>query len=117
MDSLIETLLYNPTIRKFIIASIGILLIIGLLKIIKKNLFNYVKTESWYMTNKVINVIGYILVLFLGAVPAPRRPRRAVPLDAAGRRQGRAARRVRPEVQRREALDRPSRARGLTART
>lgn len=65
MDSLIETLLYNPTIRKFIIASIGILLIIGLLKIIKKNLFNYVKTESWYMTNKVINVIGYILVLFL----------------------------------------------------
>ncbi len=65
MDNLIETLLYNPTIRKFIIAFIGIVLIIGLLKIIKKNLFNYVKTESWYMTNKVINVIGYILVLFL----------------------------------------------------
>ena len=65
MDNFIDTLLYNPTVRKFLITFIGIIIIVGLLKIVKKALSKYVKTESWYMTNKVINFIGYILVLFL----------------------------------------------------
>ena len=65
MDNLIELLFFNATTRKFIIALVGIVLIIGLLKIIKKNLFSHVKTDNWYTTSKVINVVGYILILFL----------------------------------------------------
>lgn len=65
MDNLMETLFNDPLIRKFVIAFIGIIIIIGFLKVLKKNLFKYVKSENWYMTSKVINFTGYILVLFL----------------------------------------------------
>lgn len=68
MDDFIETLFYNPTIRKLIITFIGTILILGLLKIIKRALSDHIKTENWYMTNKVINFTGYILVLFLVGV-------------------------------------------------
>ena len=65
MENLKELLFYNLTTRKFIIAFVGTMLIIGLLKVIKKTIFRHVKTDNWYTISKVINVLGYILVLFL----------------------------------------------------
>lgn len=65
MGNLKELLFYNPTTRKFVIAFVGTLIIIGLLKVIKKTLFSHVKTDNWYTISKVINVLGYILVLLL----------------------------------------------------
>lgn len=65
MPEFIETLLDNPTVRKFIITLIGVIIIFFLVKIIKKTLSPHVKAENWYMTNKAINVVGYILTLFL----------------------------------------------------
>ena len=65
MENLIQVLFDNPIVRKFIIAFLGTIIIFGLLKLIKKNLSSYIKTENWYMTNKVINFIGYVLVIFL----------------------------------------------------
>ena len=65
MDNVIETLFYNPTIRKFSIAILGSLLIIILVKILKKKLFNSVKSKNWYMVSKAITAIGYVLVLLL----------------------------------------------------
>ncbi len=64
MNNLME-LFYDEVTRKFIIAFIGTLVIVVLLRFTKKNLYNYVKTENWYKTKKLINVFGYILIIFL----------------------------------------------------
>lgn len=65
MDDFIQRFFHNELTRKFIIAFISILIIIAILKIVKKRLSEYIKTENWYMTNKVINLVGYILTIFI----------------------------------------------------
>lgn len=65
MNSLIKTLFQDPIIRKIIFSFFGIIVIIAFFKILKKKLFKYVKSENWYITNKVISFISYVLILFL----------------------------------------------------
>lgn len=65
METLKELLFSNPTTQKFVVAFIGTLLIIGLIKLTKNRLFNHINTENWYKTRKAINLVGYILIVFL----------------------------------------------------
>ena len=65
MDDLKDLLFNDPTTQKFVIAFIGILLIIILTRRIKKNLYSHVKTDNWYKTSKLISVFSYILIVFL----------------------------------------------------
>lgn len=65
MEDFTDFVFANTSVQKYVIAFIGILLIIGLVKVIKKNLFNHIKADNWYKTRKSINVVGYVLVIFL----------------------------------------------------
>lgn len=68
METLKDLLFSNPTTQKFVVAFIGTLLIIGLTKLTKNRLFDYINTENWYKTRKAINLASYILIIFLLAI-------------------------------------------------
>lgn len=65
MNNFWKSFFKDPTTQKFLIASFGIIGILLFLKLLKKSLFSRVKIDNWYMTRKSINILGYILVLFL----------------------------------------------------
>ncbi len=65
MNTIVDYLSQNIILQKFIVAFIGSIIIIAILALIKKSLFNHVTSENWYMTNKAINLVGYILILLL----------------------------------------------------
>jgi small-conductance mechanosensitive channel len=60
-----DRLLTDPTARKFVISIVGILLIVIFIRLLKKNLFNRIKSENWYKTRKMINALGYVFVIIL----------------------------------------------------
>ena len=85
IDNLRKLLFFNPTTQKFMVAFIGILLIVAVMKIVKKRLFKRIKSENWYKTRKAINVTSYILIIFLlGIVLSDRLGGIAVTLGFAG---------------------------------
>ncbi len=65
MEKLIEQLFDNPTVQKFLVAFIGSIIIILFIKLVKKRLYKHIKTDNWYKTRKALNVVGYVLVIFL----------------------------------------------------
>ncbi len=60
-----DRLLTDPTTQKFLISFVGILLILLFIRLIKKSLFNHIKSENWYKTRKMINALGYVFVIIL----------------------------------------------------
>lgn len=65
MERLIEAFFQDPMVRKFIFAVLGTLIIMLVFRLLKNNLFKHVKSENWYMTNKVLSFTSYVLIIFL----------------------------------------------------
>ncbi len=65
MERLIKAFFQDPMIRKFIFAALGTIIIMLVFRLLKKNLFKHVKSENWYMTNKVLSFTSYVLIIFL----------------------------------------------------
>lgn len=73
MENMFQELFTNSLFQKFIIAFIGLALIILITKVMKKSLINHIKADNWYKTRKAINVLGYILaILLMGIVFSDR---------------------------------------------
>lgn len=65
MDNLKELLFTDPTTQKFVITIIGIIVIEVFIKLIKRHLFDHIKSENWYKTRKMINGLGYFFIFIL----------------------------------------------------
>lgn len=68
LEDFIDMFFSDPTTKRFMIAFIGVLLIIVFMRVAKKKLFSHVRSENWYKTRKMINVLSYILIIFLLAI-------------------------------------------------
>lgn len=66
MEEIINKLLYDPTVSKLVMIFIGIAIIWGIIKVVKRNLANKIKnTQARYRTRKMISFFGYLLIVVL----------------------------------------------------
>ncbi len=66
MEDIINKLLYDPTVSKLVMIFIGIAIIWGIIKVVKRNLANKIKnTQARYRTRKMISFFGYFLIVVL----------------------------------------------------
>lgn len=66
MEDIINKLLYDPTVSKLVMIFIGIAIIWGIIKVVKRNLANKIKnTQARYRTRKMISFFGYLLIVVL----------------------------------------------------
>lgn len=66
MEDIINKLLYDPTVSKLVMIFIGIAVIWGIIKVVKRNLANKIKnTQARYRTRKMISFFGYLLIVVL----------------------------------------------------
>lgn len=66
MEDIINNLLYDPTVSKLVMIFIGIAIIWGIIKVVKRNLANKIKnTQARYRTRKMISFFGYLLIVVL----------------------------------------------------
>lgn len=62
----IETWLFDPTIGKFVIALIGVLIVITISRLMKRSLSRFIKeNETRYRTRKFITFLSYVVILFV----------------------------------------------------
>lgn len=65
MKDIIDGIISNPTISRIFLITIGFIVIIILVQLVKKSLSKRLKSENWYKTKKLVNVIGYIVFIIL----------------------------------------------------
>lgn len=65
MGNILDTITNNSMISRIIFVVIGFLIILLLVQIFKKSLSKRVEVENWYKTKKIINGVGYALVIIL----------------------------------------------------
>lgn len=65
MENILNGITDNPWITKLLFIIIGFFIIIILVQISKRSLSKRIKADSWYKTKKIINGVGYILVILL----------------------------------------------------
>ncbi len=63
-----ELLAAYPALGKLSGFLVGVLLIVVVLRLIRGSLSRYVKSENWYTAKKVLNVLGYVLVILLAGI-------------------------------------------------
>ncbi|WP_019415543.1 mechanosensitive ion channel family protein [Paenisporosarcina sp. TG20] len=69
MNELVDTIMSNTTIYKFLIALLGVVIITFFITGLKKTAQRYVKDHSnWYKTKKTMNIFGYILIVIFLAI-------------------------------------------------
>ncbi|WP_147803270.1 mechanosensitive ion channel family protein [Alkalicoccus halolimnae] len=69
MTRFINYITEDPFIATFIIAAVGVMLLLVLMRILKKTLGRYVKDDdNWYRTRKAVNVFGFLLIAIFLAV-------------------------------------------------
>lgn len=66
MQNFIETWLFDPTIAKFVIALIGVLIVITISRLMKRSLSRFIKeNETRYRTRKFITFLSYLVIVFV----------------------------------------------------
>jgi len=70
MEEMLKNWLFDPTVGKLVTATIGLIVIIVLVRIGQRSLGRYIQgTETRYRARKAVTILGYLLAfLFLGAV-------------------------------------------------
>jgi small-conductance mechanosensitive channel len=69
MNSFLNYITEDPFIATFVIAALGVVLLLILMRLLKKTLGRYVKDDNnWYRTRKAVNVFGFLLIAIFLAV-------------------------------------------------
>lgn len=70
MEDTLKSWLFDPAVGKLVTASIGLIVIVVLVRLSQRSLGRYIQnTETRYRTRKVLTVLGYFVAFFfLGAV-------------------------------------------------
>ncbi len=65
MVNILKGITNNPNFIKILLIIIGLIVILILVQISKRSLSKRIKADNWYKTKKIINAVGYVLIILL----------------------------------------------------